>query len=90
MDILVVKQTGHGIKADIWSIGATVIEMATAKHPWPDSTNNFSAIYAIAMTKSSPPIPTHLSAEAVSFLKRCFCIDPKGTEKPILRIGFQL
>ncbi|GMF65710.1 unnamed protein product [Phytophthora lilii] len=74
----VVKQTGHGYKADIWSIGATVIEMATAKHPWPNCHNGLAAMYSIAMATSPPPLPEHLSAEAKSFLRRCFCIDPEG------------
>lgn len=74
----VVKQEGHGYKADVWSIGATVIEMATAHHPWPDSNNGLAAMYAIAMATTSPPIPEHLSAEAKDFLKRCFCIKPDG------------
>ncbi|KAE9251085.1 hypothetical protein PF004_g2654 [Phytophthora fragariae] len=73
----VVKQTGHGYKADIWSIGATVIEMATAKHPWPHCHNGLAAMYSIAMATAPPPLPENLSPEAKSFLQRCFCIDPE-------------
>jgi serine/threonine protein kinase len=74
----VVKQERHGYKADVWSIGATVVEMATAKHPWPTCTDGFSAMYAIATATDPPPPPTHLSPEAKAFLQRCFCINPDG------------
>lgn len=73
----VIKQTGHDVKADIWSIGATVIEMASAKHPWPAFTNNISVMFQIATTTTTPPIPDHLSPVAHDFLAKCFIIDPK-------------
>ena len=72
----VVKQSGHGRKADVWSFGATIIEMATANHPWPHLTGNLQALFTIATCNEPPPIPEHLSSTAVAFLSHCFRIDP--------------
>lgn len=30
----ILNQEKHGRKVDIWGLGCTVIEMASAKHPW--------------------------------------------------------
>ncbi|OQS01686.1 mitogen-activated protein kinase kinase kinase [Achlya hypogyna] len=73
----VVQQTGHDCKADIWSVGATVLEMATAHHPWPANTNHLSVMYHLAVKPSSPPIPEQLPPLAKAFLQRCFCIDAR-------------
>ena len=74
----VIKQSGgHGRRADIWSVGATVIEMATAHHPWPAVTNNLAAMFEIANATSPPDIPAVLSETAKDFLVQCLVIDPK-------------
>lgn len=73
----VVKQTGHGRRADVWSVGCTVIEMATAQRPWPAMSNCLSAMFHIATASEPPPLPrAQLSPAGVKFLERCFIIDP--------------
>ena len=57
----VIKQTGHGRQADIWSVGCTVLEMATGKPPWSEHGSQVSALFHIASSKSPPPIPEWMS-----------------------------
>ncbi|KAG6533844.1 hypothetical protein ZIOFF_007722 [Zingiber officinale] len=57
--------------ADIWSVGCTVIEMATGKPPWSQQCQEVAALFHIGTTKSHPPIPEHLSSEAKDFLLKC-------------------
>ncbi|KAJ0988238.1 hypothetical protein J5N97_006594 [Dioscorea zingiberensis] len=67
----VILQTGHTFSADIWSVGCTVIEMATGKPPWSQQFQEVAALFHIGTTKSHPPIPEHLSPEAKDFLLKC-------------------
>ncbi|XP_074320944.1 mitogen-activated protein kinase kinase kinase NPK1-like isoform X1 [Silene latifolia] len=66
----VITQTGHNFSADIWSVGCTVIEMATGKPPWCQY-QEVAALFHIGTTKSPPPIPEHLSADGKDFLNKC-------------------
>ncbi|KAL2324366.1 hypothetical protein Fmac_023424 [Flemingia macrophylla] len=73
----VILQTGHTISTDIWSVACTVIEMATGKPPWSQQyPQEVSALFYIGSTKSHPPIPEHLSAEAKDLLLKCFHKEP--------------
>eukprot|EP01017_Pseudomicrothorax_dubius_P050829 TRINITY_DN9681_c0_g1_i1.p1 TRINITY_DN9681_c0_g1~~TRINITY_DN9681_c0_g1_i1.p1 ORF type:complete len:498 (-),score=111.85 TRINITY_DN9681_c0_g1_i1:232-1725(-) len=72
----VIRQSGHGRHADIWSVGCTVLEMATGKPPWSEIDNQIAAMFHIAQTESLPAIPAHLSPEAKDFLKCCFRRNP--------------
>jgi len=72
----VIKQTGHGMAVDIWSIGCILVEMMTATRPWPEFTNNMSALYHIATSNQAPPFPDTLSLEMQDFLWKCFRIEP--------------
>jgi mitogen-activated protein kinase kinase kinase len=86
----VVRQTGHGRKADIWSVGATVLEMATAKHPWPEFENNFSALFHVATADAPPPVPDGVTVPVRGFLACCFKMDPddRATAEELLAHSF--
>ena len=73
----VIKQSGHGRPADIWSVGATMIEMATGKPPWPEfSNNNFATLFHVATSTTPPPIPEKLSPDCRHCISMCMMIDP--------------
>ncbi|XP_042502761.1 mitogen-activated protein kinase kinase kinase NPK1-like [Macadamia integrifolia] len=72
----VILQTGQSFSADIWSVGCTVIEMATGKPPWSEQYEEVAALFHIGTTKSHPPIPEHLSLEAKEFLLKCLHKEP--------------
>ncbi|GLT38285.1 hypothetical protein SLA2020_125430 [Shorea laevis] len=72
----VILQTGHTFSADMWSVGCTVIEMATGKPPWSQQYQEVAALFYIGTTKSHPPIPEHLSVEAKDFLLKCLQKEP--------------
>lgn len=72
----VIRETGHGSKADIWSTGATIFEMATGLPPW-GQLQPISAIYAIGSGDGPPPqLPSKFSTEAIDFVNKCLTRDP--------------
>ncbi|KAL8237416.1 hypothetical protein R6Q59_018497 [Mikania micrantha] len=73
----VILQTGHSFSADIWSVGCTVIEMATGKPPWSQHYQEVAALFYIGTTKSHPPIPDQLSFEARDLLLKCLHKEPE-------------
>ncbi|GKV19557.1 hypothetical protein SLEP1_g29798 [Rubroshorea leprosula] len=86
----VILQTGHSFSADIWSVGCTVIEMATGKPPWSQQFQEVAALFHIGTTKSHPPIPEHLSFEAKDFLLKCLQKEPnlRPTASDLLQHSF--
>jgi serine/threonine protein kinase len=57
--------------SDIWSIGCTVIEMATGLPPWAEYKNTFGLLYHISKTKDPPAFPSNLSDNCKHFLSCC-------------------
>ena len=83
----VIRQIGHGRKADIWSLGCSVIELATAQPPWSHLKNPLAAMFHIASTTSPPPLPSNLSGDLKDFILQCLRYDPdeRPTARELLR-----
>jgi len=64
---------GHGRKADIWSFGCTIIEMATAEKPWGNGAfdNLIFAFNRIANSSETPPLPGQLPSEWCDLIASC-------------------
>ncbi|KAG6550952.1 hypothetical protein Mapa_007567 [Marchantia paleacea] len=71
----VVAELDQGFPSDIWSLGCTVIEMATGQDPW-GSARSKSELRALQLSRKTPDVSS-LSCEVQRFVKRCLIRNPK-------------
>lgn len=69
------NSNGCNLAVDIWSLGCTVLEMATAKPPW-SQYGEVPAMFKIGNSKELPVIPDHLSVVAKDFVRQCLERNP--------------
>jgi serine/threonine protein kinase len=69
------NSSGCNLAVDIWSLGCTVLEMATTKPPW-SQYEGVAAMFKIGNSRDVPAIPDHLSAEGKDFIRQCLQRNP--------------
>ncbi|KAJ0241804.1 Protein kinase domain-containing protein [Hirschfeldia incana] len=89
---VVMHKNGYTLAVDVWSLGCTILEMATAKPPW-SQFEGVAAIFKIGNSKDMPEIPDHLSNDAKNFIRLCLQRNPtvrptaaQLLEHPFLRV----
>ncbi|GLJ08673.1 hypothetical protein SUGI_0093440, partial [Cryptomeria japonica] len=73
----VMNRLEQGPPSDIWSLGCTVVEMATGRLPWSEVSNPLAAMFRIACTDEVPDLPACVSTQCRDFLEKCLRRDPK-------------
>uniref|UniRef100_A0A0D9VH25 mitogen-activated protein kinase kinase kinase n=1 Tax=Leersia perrieri TaxID=77586 RepID=A0A0D9VH25_9ORYZ len=71
----VIMNRGYSLAVDIWSLGCTIIEMATGRHPW-HPYEHVPAMWKIINSKDIPETPECFSKEGKDFLSLCLKRDP--------------
>ncbi|GKA19381.1 mitogen-activated protein kinase kinase kinase YODA-like protein [Tanacetum coccineum] len=72
---IITNTIGSNLAVDIWSLGCTVLEMATTKPPW-SQYEGVAALFKIGHSKELPSIPDHLSDEGKDFVRQCLQRNP--------------
>jgi len=67
------QKRGAGRKADIWSLGCVILEMASAANPWGKGAirNGLQAYGIIGRSDRTPPIPEELCGDGRNFVELC-------------------
>ncbi|KAL4574814.1 hypothetical protein LXL04_021652 [Taraxacum kok-saghyz] len=73
---IIKNSNGSNLAVDIWSLGCTVLEMATTKPPW-SQYEGVAALFKIGNSKELPVIPDHLSEEGKDFVRQCLQRNPQ-------------
>lgn len=78
----VIKADPYSDRADVWSIGATVVEMLKCHPPWYEFEPT-AAMFKIVTEDTHPDLPPHCSEHAQHFLEQCFIKDKN--QRPSVR-----
>ena len=72
-ELLNPKRSGYTLKADIWSLGCTVLEMATRRSPFGVLEPQMALLKL--MKGQAPPIPDNLQEDMRNFISQCLQVE---------------
>ncbi|RHZ86246.1 hypothetical protein Glove_53g98 [Diversispora epigaea] len=79
-----VTENGYGVQSDVWSLGLTMVELATGKYPYPALNGKGGGIWeqlSAIVNGKSPSLPSDkFSEECCDFAAQCLNKDP--SERP--------
>jgi len=67
----VIEGKGYGRRADVWSLGCTIVEMLTTRPPWYEY-EAMAALFKIVTQPTKPNLPPNISLTAKEFLSAIF------------------
>ncbi|XP_067941237.1 dual specificity mitogen-activated protein kinase kinase 7-like [Watersipora subatra] len=72
----------YDIRADVWSLGVTLVELATAEFPYKSCKTDFEVLSCV-LTSPSPSLPTDqdFSIDFIDFVDQCLTKDHKDRPK---------
>jgi serine/threonine protein kinase len=73
----VIMEQKYSKKSDVWSVGCTLLQMATGNPPFSEFSNHIAALFHITSSTEPPPVPETISEDAQAFVRECFIRDPK-------------
>ncbi|KAL7716868.1 non-specific serine/threonine protein kinase [Entamoeba marina] len=81
----VIQMQGTTVKADVWALGCTIIELITGNPPYSDI-NPTAALYKI-VNDDHPPLPPNITPQLKDLLFVCFKRDPnqRGSSRDLLQ-----
>jgi len=77
----VIMEQAYSKKSDVWSVGCTLIQMASGNPPFSEFSNPIAASFHITGTEEPPELPSALSEACKDFILQCFIRDT--TQRPL-------
>jgi len=74
------QKPDYDIRADVWSLGITLVELATGQFPYKDCNTEFEVLTKV-IQDDPPSLPAHFSSEFKQFVHDCLLKNHKDRPK---------